>query len=385
MDRRISISKILFYTPYSIWLILSILQQTFYRDIIPVGSLFNFIRIILYIFLFMKILYENKYSLKSILAFLVFCLLFIVTLHSNGSLLIDTFLLIYSAKNLDIREVIKVTFFIEVFMIIFIVLSCWFGIIKNDVWYRNKIMPRYGLGYKYSTFLANYYFHVILMYLYIKNSRIFKLKEGFIILLLNYIIYRYTDTRAVYYLIIITVILAYALNYLKKPIKDLKLSKYFAEYCFPISAIVSIIATINYNPFNKFYNLLNQMLTGRLELGNRAYLDYGLNIWGQKITWIVGRVGIDRSSDTVYNFVDCAYLNIALVYGVLILILICLGFVYIGKKAVKTNDKYLCLILVFLALHSITDPQLIELRYNPFLFMFGMFFYKKYRFKNNKL
>lgn len=386
MNKKISISEILFYIPYIIWLILCILQQTYYRNELNLNLFFNIVNIILYIFLFFKILIEDKYSFKSLIAFLVMCLLFFVKINSKVPFLIDTFLLIYSARNINVREIIKVTFFIEIFMIIFIILSSYLGIIKNDIWYRDNLSIRYGLGYVYTTFLANYYFHIVLMYLYLKNNYKFKITEGIIIIFLNYIIYKYTDTKAVYYLINLIVVFALVLNLKKKSIKEYKIFSFFIKYCFPISALISIFASINFNQYNQIYYFFNNILTDRLILGHTAFNNYGIKLFGQQIVWTVGRSGIDRPSDSVYNFVDCAYLNIALAYGIIILIFLCLGFVLIGKIAIKNNDKYLCLVLIFLAIHSITDPQLIELRYNPFLFMFGVFFFKNYNFgKNNFL
>lgn len=377
MNKKISISEILFYIPYSLWLICSILEQTYYREKINIAILVEVVRILLYFVLFLKILYENKFSYKSLIAFFIMIFLGIITINSYGSILIDTFLIIYSSRNLDCRKIISVTFKIEIFMLIFIVISSLIGLIKNDIWYRNNSMLRYGLGYVYSTFIANYYFHIVLIYLYLKKNKKFKIMESIVILLINYLIYLLTDTRAAYYLIILVVITSFGLNFIKKDLRKLRTFSFLTKYCFPISASLSIITIINYNPYNRIYFFINEALTGRLRLGYSAYNEYGIKLLGQKIAWVVGRAGIDRPSDSVYNFVDCSYLNIALVYGIIILILLCIGFIFIGKRAIEENDKYLCLVLVFLAIHSITDPQLIELRYNPFLIMFGLFFYNK--------
>ena len=156
MNKKISISEILFYIPYIIWLILCILQQTYYRNELNLNLFFNIVNIILYIFLFFKILIEDKYSFKSLIAFLVMCLLFFVKINSKVPFLIDTFLLIYSARNINVREIIKVTFFIEIFMIIFIILSSYLGIIKNDICYTylfKILINKYCLSEK---FFKNY-------------------------------------------------------------------------------------------------------------------------------------------------------------------------------------------------------------------------------------
>ena len=80
-----------------------------------------------------------------------------------------------------------------------------------------------------------------------------------------------------------------------------------------------------------------------------------------------------------YNYVDCAYLNILINYGVIVLLILCIGFMFIGKGV---KEKNTCIVIIFLAIHSITDPQLIELMYNPFLLLLGEFL--RYRIKINK-
>ena len=68
-----------------------------------------------------------------------------------------------------------------------------------------------------------------------------------------------------------------------------------------------------------------------------------------------------------YFYVDSSYVNIALTYGMVALIFIVLCFAILNYKAFKKGNYKLCIIFAFLALHSFTDPQLLELKYNPFL------------------
>lgn len=374
MKIKLTISTLLFYVAYIMWLILYILNRTYYIDRISIGTSSTSVRIIIYTILFLKIIYDNTYSIKSILGVILIGLILIISFNSGESTLIDIILFIFCARNLKIRDVIKVTLFINIGMMVFIVSSSFLGIIKSDIWYREDGLPRYTLGYTYCTYIANYYFYIILMYLYLKSGSKFRLKEAVVILFINYIIYHLTDTRAVFYLIWFIAILAYGINFLKKPLKDGICNKLAFEYCFPIAAIVSILISINYNSSNEIYVLLNKLFSTRLALGQSTYQEFGISLLGQKIDWVGGRAGIERSVYEVYNFVDCSYLNIAINYGLIILILLCVGFVFIGRSAIKKNEKNICLVLLFLAIHSMTDPQLIELGYHPFLLMFGIFF-----------
>lgn len=389
MKTKLTVSELLFYLAYIIWIVAAILQQTRYVDMLNIIVAMRAIRIVVYSLLISKIIYNNSYSIKSIFMFgTIGFILIIVTFYSDKLMLLDTFLFIYCARNLSIRQIIKVTLFIQVILMLFIILSSCSGIIQNDLWYREDGKIRYGLGYNYCTFAANYYFHMVLMYIYLKEEKKLKLKEVIVILCINYIIYIFTDTRAVFYLICGMIILAYNIRFFKSSLKNGIINKLAFKYCVPISAMVSIFGSINYNSSNIIYVTLNHLLSGRLKLGRTAYEEFGVSLFGQKIGWVTGRAGIERGFDEIYNYVDSSYLNIALSYGLIVIILLCVGFVFIGKRAIENNDKYFCLVLMFLAIHSMTDPQLIELKYNPFILTFGMFFnvsLKKLHFKKLKI
>lgn len=367
-------STILFYLAYIIYILMFTISNTYYKDVIPCDQLIKIARVWMYIILAIKILYDNSYSIKSIFAFFLMIVICMISLKSNTSFLVDIFVFIYSVRNVPIRDVVKITLGVQIVMMIFTVSSCYLGVIKNDMWYRDDGGIRYGVGYTYCTFIANYYFHAVLMYIYLKDEKKFSLKEVFVFLIFNYIIYMLTDTRAVYYLISLVTILAYGIKFLKQPLKNGIASKLAFQYCFPIAAIASIFISITYNGGKTIYILIDKLFSGRLILGKVAYEKYGLSFWGQEVHWSTGRSGIERALYDAYNYVDSSYLNILINYGLFLLMLICIGFVFVGKDAIENNRKYICLVLLFLAIHSMSDPQLVQFEYHPFLLMFGAFF-----------
>jgi hypothetical protein len=385
MKGKLSISELFFYIPYILWSIIYILEDTLYIYKFDVHEIMKLVRIISFTILVLKIFYDNLYSIKILLKFLlVGLLLMVIVFFSGQTLLLDTFLFIFCARNILFKDIIKITLIIHIFMIIFIILSNYFGIIQDvNVWYRDDGIIRYALGYNYCTLVAQYYFHIILMFIVLKDGKKLKLIETILILIINYIIYIYTDTRAVFFLICILIPLTYIISFFDKPLKNGIISKLLFKYCFPISALISIIGSINYDKSNIIYLVLNKLFSGRLDLGLKGYEQFGISWFGQKIQWITGAGSYDT-----YNYVDSSYLKIALNYGIILLIILCIVFVFIGKFAIENNKKYFCLVLMFLAVHSITDPQLIELRYNPFLLTFSVFFISNFKislFEKTKL
>lgn len=375
MKIKINISNILFYIAYCTWIVIFIMQQTYYKELIEYDMLMRMARGIAYISLVIKLLYDNVYSIKSIFAVFILLVLNIVLIKTNISFIVDTFLFIYSSRNIKLDNIIKITLYINICLMIFTVLSCFIGVIPDKLWYRSSGAVRHGLGYRYTSFSSNFYFHIALMYIYLKRNRKLRFIEVICILIFNYILYKYTNTKAVFVLTNVMIISFFVFQYKKTNLKNNWINKILFKYCFPICATFSIGFSIKYNG-NSFYKILDTLLSNRLKLGHNAYNQYGIKLFGQNIIWSMGDENLEVWQQT-YNFIDSAYMQLLINYGIVLLVLICIGYIYVGKYAIKENNKTLCIVLLFLALHSVTDPQLMELRYNPFLLMFSMFFSTK--------
>ena len=207
MESKKRISEVFFYLAYIIWVSFNIINQTYYTEIVDFSDVFNYMRIIIYLLLFMKFILDDIYSIKTILAGIILLIIFKVALNTGLVNILDTFLFIYSARNLEFKKIIKVTLILNIILMSCIVGSSMVGIIKNDIWYREDYSIRYGLGYKYTTFIANYFFHMVLMYIYINGKKALSSIGVIVIYIINYIIYYFTDTKAIFYLITLILVI----------------------------------------------------------------------------------------------------------------------------------------------------------------------------------
>lgn len=103
-----------------------------------------------------------------------------------------------------------------------------------------------------------------------------------------------------------------------------------------------IVRGIKYlcTPANIFLFSLNRLLTTRLSLGRQAISTYGFTLFGSETAWVTGRYGIERTE--AYFYVDSSYLNIALSFGLVTLLLVMIGFYFLEKKALE-EQKYILL------------------------------------------
>ncbi|MCD7790140.1 MAG: hypothetical protein LUH55_06280 [Bacteroides thetaiotaomicron] len=256
--------------------------------------------------------------------------------------------------------------------VIFTLLLYAAGIYEYDV-YSSGGRTRLYLGFTYTTYLANYFFHFLLVYYSLKKKEI-GVVDTCLVLAMNQVIYILTDTNAVYYEVYLFLIFLWILKLWKRPFKT-KIFSLGAIVAMPIMCILAFFMSVRYDASKPIWVALNSLLTHRLSLAHNAIEEYGLSLFGSDIVWVTGRYGIERTED--YFYVDSSYINIALTFGVIVLILVLIGFCVLSHRAAKEQKYVLCISLILLAVHSFSDPQLLDLKYDPFLLLLVWCFIRK--------
>lgn len=271
-------------------------------------------------------------------------------------------LFMFACRRIEPDKVFK-TYSIGALLAILVTICAWkLGIVTDYI-----SDGKYYLGFNYSTFGPNFFFHWCVAYVAWKKEKIHMLVWVFI-LLVNVWFYKMTDTTSVYMLVWITFVAYLILRIKKKTKKDKGTIVKFKEKVFPclpfILAIFTIIIQFTYNQYYylPIFEKANEMLSYRLALGKTAFSQYNITLIGQPVAW-----NSMNYTDGSYFYVDSSYLQILLTGGVVLLTLIC-GLMYIVcKRAVVKRDAYLYLALAIFLIHCIADPQLLSFRYNPFL------------------
>lgn len=94
---------------------------------------------------------------------------------------------------------------------------------------------------------------------------------------------------------------------------------------------------------------------------------YGFSIFGQYIPM----QGNGGSTETPLNyfFLDSSYISILLQYGLIMFVMILILWGIIGLRARKEKDWVLLWILAIIAFQSIMEQHLLDISYNPFLWI----------------
>ena len=367
---NINRENILFYISYVIWLSMNILVDSAYESFAHFSSVFEMTNLICLALVGIHLLQKKLTVSKLPVIFACGICVLISAVNTGLFRIVFTILFIIAAGNQKWKDLIKLSFFVECVLMIFILLSWVIGILPNETILRLDGSPRYYLGYNYTTLSANYFFHMVLMYIFIKKGKMKAITYA-VITLLNLFFFFTTDTKTIFAMVFLILAVVFFTERISSKWMENQWICKFLHYVFYIFAFVSIEAILAFRWGSWIFPKINNIMTNRLSLGQQAYDQYGISILGQAITWNTEFNGPDP-----YMYVDCAYMNVAINYGIVILVLLCAGFTYIMGKALKEKDAMLLIAGFFLAAHSISDPQLYMAWYNPFLLLMGAYFYK---------
>lgn len=178
-----------------------------------------------------------------------------------------------------------------------------------------------------------------------------------------------TDTKNAFAITTLVIIFAYLLKIWKE---------YYGRYLFVffiknitcIGTILFIVLMFLFDKIDFVSKTIDEILSNRLTLSCAAMEDYGVRLFGQPIEW-VGGTNIFDTEWRVYNYVDSSYMQILFSYGIIVLMILLIGYHFLGREIVMAKDWYFGLVIVLGAIHSTFDPQFLWIQYNIFILALG--------------
>lgn len=353
---------------YCIYVVVNVLNTTQFKNVAGWNIIVTSVKYFSLLAVCCSFLLNNLIRKNTLLLYIVFAILGVAVMLSSSrtseTVLVVAF--VVAGRSIKSDKILKRYFAAVLSTVVFTLILYVLGVYAYDVMITGE-RTRLYLGFTYTTYLANYFFHLLLVYFVIKKSGI-GVKDTVLIVLFNWCIYKLTDTKAVYYEVLLLLLLMWGLRMVPVIYKGW-VFRVGTLTAMPILAVLNIWLSYIYTPSNLFLVAINQLLTSRLSLGHLALERYGVSLFGSETAWVTGRYGIERTE--AYFYVDSSYLNIALSFGMVTLILVIAGFLMLNRKALAEHQYVLCIVLIMLAVHSFSDPQLFDLKYDPFLIFIG--------------
>lgn len=357
--------EFLFYIAYCIKVFVGILSITVLHNT-TIGAMVHHIGWYVSLLLAMlSILCQLRHPIKMALIAVCFAFLFILSsISSRTTTLIALFIFIYAAKNVSLKKVMVIFVCVHVIMAIVCVTGSKIGIIENIRWIQGTRI-RNSLGYKYATYLSKVYFFMVCSYLFLRNVKT-TFPELIIIEIINYLIYRETDSRTTFYLIAIFSVICYMAKFKKKNNYLDKKRRFVYIYTYVICAVISFSVILGYMYTNaEIFRTINDKLSGRLYISAYDLNEYGLSPFGKQIEW-VGQVAKSKDPSLTITFIDCSYLNVMMEHGYVVFILVMVMSVFIMKYIISLENPIYIVLNVMSAIHFMIEPQLIDLTYSIF-------------------
>ena len=373
-EKKQYLSRYIFYIAYGILLFKNLIDHSTIQVFFSTESfLYNYIfRILSYSLILIKLFTENRMLLRQFILYAALILLSVmVFLCSNEGYVIDIAFLVVGAHGVDLKSIVKIFFiFTSIAIIVLMLLSICGLIINYKIYgeYGEQEMVRYSFGSTYPTDFAARIFYVELAYTYLKKN-----KHDILYLLfwLSVGLFVWFFCRArLNTILIICFALAVFINTKFPKVYKYKIIKFLLIYSMILCCVISISLHALYSKDNSLLYSLNIILSNRLMLGKVGIDEYGFSLFG-KIIEMNGNGFTTQNIDWSkgYFYIDCGFLKIALTNGIIYLLFFVAFFTVAARKAVKSDNIVLGIIITFLALTSIVDHHIVEVGYNPFLFL----------------
>lgn len=366
---KVSLKNLLFYIALIIYLSYQFWENTLFSSNVDVSNLRIIIFFIVSFILFLKFCIDKSY--KRVFLFLAILAVFIwIGLNvSNIRELILTIFFIFEARNIEFKNIIKIFFQLLLIYSIITVFASLIGIFDANRTFSNR--ERSYLGFLWVTYGPNIFITIVLSWACLQK----KGKKSFYTLicffLINIFYFIETDTRAIFVEILLLFVLIVMVNRNFVTVPKKRLFKVILLFIFPLMALLTIFLSLFYGSIGWIQNL-NALLSNRLNYNALAFARYPVTLFGNVMSW-----NMAESAGRGYFYVDSSYIQILLEYGVIAFVIILVFFTLLMRYYINSNNTMGIICLVVIAIHSITDPQLFILMYNPFLLAIGQMIYGK--------
>lgn len=317
--------------------------------------------------------YFNRTFDKTLLPVALFMLLgCCVWIFSGSPDIIDLTILVWCCRKIDFSTIALVAIVTIASISFLVVILSQLGIILDYIWDQGT-RNRHGLGFLYCTTLSHLLLNVALLWIFLRRDDL-KAAEIVTILVIDFFIFFFTDSKNSFLLVILALCLWFLLHIAWNKIPGRITQPLLGQWVFPVFAVLSLIVSIAFDPTYPWWDWLNNALANRLSQTHSALLEYGVMPFGQEL-FLVGNGltpdGVMEQTTGYFdtNFVDNSFMYILIHLGWIAFVATVAMLFLLGKRATKTGDEYLTLALFVMALHAIFDPQLISPVYNTFLFL----------------
>ena len=333
------------------------------------------IRYIVYLLLFISAICKLRKKEINIKLILITILGLLISYFSHNYYILITLIVIIALKDIDFKAILKYAIPTTLLTFAFIITLSVIGVIPNWTSLRGNGDIRYYLGYNFATIPSTYYFTILLLIFYYKDSKISYL-EIILQLLISVLLYSATDSKTGFILSIIVIVAMLANKICANNKKENKKSnnkslKDTLLYVFPwIINIAIFVVIVLYSNNNIIGIRADKILNNRVRYATEIIRDYGVKPFGEKIDWQGwGGYGHTNIEEFEYNFVDDSYIYFLMDNGIIFYFIFLIGYTFLLIDANNAKDNKLIFCLILILIWAIIEPNILNIDKNIFLLL----------------
>lgn len=358
--------EIVYLLVYAVYIFVSILDSS----LVSIGSvrtLLNYASIGI-----LGVLFISKTSTYRYVKICIMLGIFIFSALSTDRLyLIIYMMFLMNAKYSNFKKIVKVSFIVTAFSVLFVVLCCKMHIVEDLVYSRDGVENAHSYGFGHYSSISYYSLYLTIMWLYMKKNTI-GYPQLAILTLFNYGIYKITTTRLGFYIVLLVLLMYVVIE--KNCIINTasKLIVFLSTIGFSATFIVCLTLNYAYDPEkhgpDSILFKIDSALNNRLGLGHEALTNYSPKLFGQKIEMVGIKTAVFGKGNDKYFYIDSGYIYAFLGYGIIFTFIVLVLYTFIIRNSAKNHRNVIFIWAFAVMVFTIANNAWISIIYNPLLF-----------------
>ena len=289
----------------------------------------------------------TDYDRRQLLVSLALLLLGVIVYYRSGEKSALVFLvMMIGFKGISFDRIMKLGLIVWSAAFGLMVLKSILGVGNEVVMAHHKFgldILREGMGYSHPNVLHVSYAVLVVLILYVITDEKKRIRAYILTLIGNGVVFLYSASYTGFMLVIF--LMAFHIYFTYR--KDMSVpEKILTQAVFPICVLFALLAPLLVDPDTPLFSLLNKLLNRRFYASRLYLLENPVTLLGQKI----------YASHTYA--LDSSYVTLLIYGGLLLFVLVCAGYLYSIRQALKErNGKALSILLSF-SIAGVIEPFL---------------------------
>lgn len=370
------LGQVLFFVALGLWMGFGILQRTWYVPIVSSFVKFADIRHVCLVLLLVHEIVYGRRDLRSLAGFAVAAGMAAIAHTWGYSSLFDMLCFVFAGRDIPFKRIAKFALVIMAAIIAFTVVTALLGITTDAIYTSDDgRRARHGLGFAHpNTGPASSVF-AFFIWAFIRGKR-FNWGDAAGMLAIEGFLYYFTDSRTAMVLAVVLAVFMMAVRYLPAKVLSSRILKVLLIGSVLIIAAFTLALCVLYDPSVAWMAKLDSLFSGRLHLAHNCINDFGVTVFGQKVT-LGGGSNYNRYTGkwvtgSSAHILDDAYARALIQCGIVYFVAGLALCTATMRKLYAQGQLHTLAIIAVIALYAIMESCALYLSYNIFLFLFAV-------------